>query len=70
MPKFEVIRPWHGVVIGDEFEADSVHPSLASHVREVKSGAKLIPATPKDEDAAPVKGKPGPKPKQDAEAGE
>ena len=52
MPMFEVVRPWHGVVMGEVFDSESVHPALASHVREVsdKAAAKLVVASPKDED--------------------
>lgn len=68
MPKYEVIRPWHGVEVGQLFEADSINPALASHVREVKpkadADATLTPATP---DAA-TPAKRGPKPKADADA--
>jgi hypothetical protein len=34
MPKYEVIRAWNGVKVGDAVElADPVHPSLRSNVR-------------------------------------
>jgi hypothetical protein len=45
MPKYEVMKPWHGVKVGDIIETDSLHPALASHVREVTRGV-LTPATP------------------------
>ncbi len=37
MPKYEVIRPWHGVSVGQVFETDRLHPALKSNVREVKT---------------------------------
>lgn len=48
MPKYEVMRPWHGVKAGQVFEADQLHPALASHVREVpiQTEAELTPAPP------------------------
>lgn len=54
MPTFEVIRAWHGVVMGEVFDSESVHPALASHVREApgRSAAKLVVATPADEIAS------------------
>lgn len=39
MPKFEVIRPWHGVTAGQIVELKEVHPSLAANVRAVGEGA-------------------------------
>lgn len=39
MPKFEVIRPWHGVTAGQIVELKVVHPSLAANVRAVGEGA-------------------------------
>ena len=46
--RYEVIRPWQGVQIGDVLELATVHPSLVSHVRPIVSqpGAELEPATP------------------------
>lgn len=55
MPKYEVIRPWHGVEVGKVFNAERISPALAGHVRELKSAAAaeeagaaavLVPATP------------------------
>lgn len=48
MPKFEVIRPWHGAAMGVVFDAESVNPALASHVRQVPDDTKstLVVATP------------------------
>ncbi|MNZ93676.1 hypothetical protein D3C78_1127550 [compost metagenome] len=39
MPKFEVIRPWSGVVAGQIVELKEVHPSLAANVRAVGHGS-------------------------------
>lgn len=39
MPKFEVIRPWHGVSAGQIVELKEVHPSLVANVRAVGEGA-------------------------------
>lgn len=46
--KYEVIKPWHGVVAGDVVQLEKVHPSLKSHVRKLsdKASAELVPATP------------------------
>lgn len=46
--KYEVIKPWHGVAVGDVVQLDKVHPSLKSHVRKLsdKASAELTPATP------------------------
>ncbi|RKQ38394.1 hypothetical protein [Enterobacter sp. R1(2018)] len=46
--KYEVVKPWHGVVVGDVVELESLHPALKSHVRKMsaKSAASLTPATP------------------------
>lgn len=46
--KFEVIKPWHGVAVGDVVELETVHPSLKPHVRKLsdKASASLVPATP------------------------
>lgn len=35
MPKYEVIRPWHGVSVGQVFETDRLHPALKANVREM-----------------------------------
>lgn len=61
MPKFEVIRPWHGVAMGVVFDAKEINPALASHVRAIADGAmgEVTPATPE----ATSQGKRGPKPK-------
>ncbi len=46
--KYEVIKPWHGVAVGDVVQLEKVHPSLKSHVRKLsdKASAELTPATP------------------------
>jgi len=46
--KYEVIKPWHGVAVGDVVQLDKVHPALKSHVRKLsdKAAAELVPATP------------------------
>lgn len=46
--KYEVIKPWHGVELGDVVQLEKVHPSLKSHVRKLsdKASAELVPATP------------------------
>lgn len=48
MPKYEVVRPWHGVKKGDVVEIKNLHPALKSNVRPLKGViAELVPATPK-----------------------
>lgn len=55
--KYEVIRPWFGVKLGDVVELKQLHPALKANVRPLKGhaamidatdseGVKLIPATP------------------------
>jgi len=48
MAKYEVMKPWYGVKVGQVFEADQLHPALSSHVREAPSqtDGELTPATP------------------------
>ncbi|MGP1216176.1 hypothetical protein [Serratia sp. CY34543] len=48
MAKYEVIRPWNGVEIGDVLELEKLHPALKSNVRLMRgeAGGELIPATP------------------------
>lgn len=48
MPKFEVVRGWHGVKAGDVLVLDKVHPALESHLRlmQGEAGGELTPATP------------------------
>ncbi|OAE52873.1 glycoprotein [Achromobacter insolitus] len=57
MPKYEVIRPWHGVKAGDVLELSRVHPALKSNVRQLGSeAAELVAATP--EASMPRRGRP------------
>lgn len=47
MPKYEVIRPWHGVAIGDVVDLEEVHPVIKANVRAIKGqAAELDPSTP------------------------
>lgn len=47
MAKYEVIRPWHGVKLGDVVEIEELHTALQSNVRPLKGeAAELKPATP------------------------
>jgi hypothetical protein len=46
MAKYEVIRPWHGVALGDVVEMEKLHPALKPNVRVIKGKAALDPATP------------------------
>lgn len=48
MAKYEVIRPWHGVTVGDVVEFESLHPVLKPNVRLMRgeAGGTLNPATP------------------------
>lgn len=43
MARFEVIRPWYGVKLGEVVEIGELHPALAANVRRV-SEAKLTPS--------------------------
>ena len=36
MAKYEVVRPWFGVKIGDVVELKDLHPALRSNVRLMK----------------------------------
>lgn len=47
MAKYEVMKPWHGVKVGQVFETDQLHPALKSHVREAleQPEGELTPAT-------------------------
>lgn len=38
MAKYVVIRPWHGVSLGQVIERDTLHPALHAHVRPVGEG--------------------------------
>ena len=47
MAKYEVIRPWHGVQVGQIVNLDKLHPALKSNVRPLRGEvAELVPATP------------------------
>ncbi|EBR9160908.1 hypothetical protein AAH354_001968 [Citrobacter sedlakii] len=48
MAKYEVVRPWFGVKIGDVVELKELHPALKSNVRLMRgeAGGELSPATP------------------------
>ncbi|MCQ4966782.1 hypothetical protein NE616_03650 [Enterobacteriaceae bacterium DFI.7.85] len=48
MAKYEVIRAWHGVVIGDVVEFENLHPAFNSNVRLMRGevGGSLTPSTP------------------------
>lgn len=50
MAKYEVIRPWYGVNVGDVVELDKLHPALKSNVRMMRgeAGGELTPATPEE----------------------
>lgn len=55
MPKYEVVRGWHGVKVGGVLVLDKVHPSLESHLRLMRgeAGVELTPATPESVSDAP-----------------
>ena len=48
MAKYEVVRPWFGVKVGDVVDLKDLHPALKSNVRLMKgeAGGELKPATP------------------------
>ena len=48
MAKYEVIRPWFGVVVGDIVEFESLNPAFKTNVRLMRgeAGVALTPATP------------------------
>ncbi|EAA4267286.1 TPA: hypothetical protein RY236_001282 [Salmonella enterica] len=48
MAKYEVVRPWFGVKIGDVVELKELHPALKSNVRLMRgeAGGELSQATP------------------------
>ena len=48
MAKYEVIRPWHGVTIGDVVEFENLHPALKPNVRLMRGAAagELTVASP------------------------
>ena len=47
--KYFVVNPWRkGMQVGETFETENLHPSLANHVRLVVEEEKLeIPEPPK-----------------------
>lgn len=48
MAKYEVIRPWFGVVVGDIVEFERLNPAFKSNARLMRgdAGGTLNPATP------------------------
>ena len=48
MAKYEVVRPWFGVKVGQVVELKELHPALKSNVRLMNSeaGGELTPSTP------------------------
>ncbi|KWQ85603.1 glycoprotein [Salmonella enterica subsp. enterica serovar Tennessee] len=48
MAKYEVVRPWFGVKVGDVVDIKELHPALKSNVRLMRgeAGSDLTPATP------------------------
>lgn len=48
MEKYEVVKAWHGVSVGDVVEMEKLHPALKSNVRLMRgaAGGELTPATP------------------------
>ncbi|EIY5073798.1 hypothetical protein ML029_001752 [Klebsiella quasipneumoniae] len=48
MVKYEVVRPWNGVALGQVVELENLHPALKSNVRLMRgeAGGELSPATP------------------------
>ncbi|KOR02504.1 hypothetical protein [Pluralibacter gergoviae] len=48
MAKYEVVRPWNGVKVGDVVELKELHPALKSNVRLMRgeAGGEITPATP------------------------
>lgn len=45
MAKYQVVRPWNGVIAGQVVEMEGLHPSLKPHVILISEG-ELTPATP------------------------
>lgn len=47
MSKYEVVRPWVGVNLGDTVEFETLHPSLVPNVRPLRGevAGELSPAT-------------------------
>lgn len=48
MAKYEVVRPWNGVALGQVVELENLHPALKSnvHLMRGEAGGELSPATP------------------------
>lgn len=48
MAKYEVVRPWFGVKLGQVVELKELHPALKSNARLMNgdAGGELTPATP------------------------
>lgn len=48
MAKYEVLRAWFGVKVGDVVELKELHPALKSNVRLMngEAGGALTPSTP------------------------
>lgn len=49
--KYEVIRAWHGVEVGDVIETDKLHDALKAHVRQIASVEQAKKAEPESEPA-------------------
>ena len=57
MARYEVLRAWHGVKVGDVVETENLHPALRPNVRMLSGDvARLTPATPSAVAGAPGKG--------------
>ncbi|HGB5815656.1 TPA: glycoprotein [Salmonella enterica subsp. enterica serovar Thompson] len=57
MAKYEVVRPWFGVKVGDVVDIKELHPALKSNVRLMRgeAGSDLTPATPEAKSGRPSK---------------
>ncbi|EBJ0807413.1 glycoprotein [Salmonella enterica subsp. enterica serovar Agona] len=57
MAKYEVVRPWFGVKVGDVVDIKELHPALKSNVRLMRgeAGSYLTPATPEAKSGRPRK---------------
>lgn len=51
--KYEVIRAWHGVEVGDIIDTDKLHDALKAHVRQIaeKESAKKEVVEPEEKPA-------------------
>lgn len=48
--KYEVIRPWFGVTMGQIVSFPKLHPALKPNVRPLRGeAAELVPATPRSD---------------------